>query len=438
MKLPLLLIPVLGLLFLAPFEVQADSCVTAQCHQSLRSLAYQHQPAVDGECLSCHARIAAEHPGTGSKSFKLVEKGAALCYQCHDVQNKKKVVHAPVAEGDCTTCHNPHGAANRFLLDVGEDQSGLCFDCHDNESFNRQSTHGPAAVGACTACHSPHQTDHKSLLKQPLRELCLDCHQDFSQQMKAAPVVHPPVQKGPCTDCHDPHSATAPFVLKKKMPDLCFECHANVGERLSKAKYKHKPIDQQGSCGSCHSTHFSKAKGLLPSGEKSLCLSCHGGDNRGTPPLKNIKTQLQDKKYLHGPLADGTCTPCHDPHGSDNFRMLTGPYPQGVYFPYQEGAYDFCLQCHDPKLLKFAETSIYTNFRDGNRNLHFVHVADNRKGRTCRLCHDHHASNGEKLISQGGFPFGGWNIPTRFQKTESGGSCASGCHRPLQYDRNAR
>ena len=435
MKAPFALLA-LGLLLFLPAGSRADSCLTADCHASIRNLAHRHQPAADGECLSCHVQTGAEHPVKGGKSFGLVEKGSALCYQCHDAMGKMRVVHSPVKDGDCISCHNPHGAANRFLLAVGEDQSELCFGCHDSAPFKQEAMHSPVAVGACTICHSPHQSDQKSLLLLTVRELCLKCHQDFARQMQAATVVHPPVKNGPCTDCHDPHASSAPFVLKKKMPDICFDCHAEVGKRLASAKLKHKPIEQAGSCGICHSTHFSQAKGLLPTDEKSLCLRCHGVDNLGTPPLQNIKKQLEGKTHLHGPIQEGGCVPCHDPHGSDFSRLLKGQYPDGLYFPYQEGAYDLCLKCHDKQLLRFEETTLYTKFRNGNRNLHFVHVSDVRKGRTCRLCHETHASDGEKLISKGGLPFGDWKIPIRFVPTETGGSCAPGCHRALEYDRD--
>jgi predicted CXXCH cytochrome family protein len=193
---------------------------------------------------------------------------------------------------------------------------------------------------------------------------------------------------------------------------------------------------QPGSCGKCHAAHTSKAKRLLPTGEKELCLGCHGVDNLGVPPLKNIKTELEGKKYLHGPLKNGKCTGCHDPHGSGNFRLLTGPYPETLYAPYKDGIYDFCLKCHNKSLLRFAESTIYTNFRNGKRNLHYVHVVNSRKGRTCRICHAPHAGNGEKLIHTDGLRFGEWNIPLNFKSTATGGSCAPGCHRSYTYDRD--
>jgi predicted CXXCH cytochrome family protein len=115
--------------------------------------------------------------------------------------------------------------------------------------------------------------------------------------------------------------------------------------------------------------------------------------------------------------------------------MLRGSYPAGIYAPYKEGIYGACLNCHEKNLLRFADTTLYTGFRNGSRNLHYVHVANNRKGRTCRICHAPHASNGVKLIDKDGSKFGEWDIPINFQISATGGSCAPGCHRAFQYDR---
>ena len=114
--------------------------------------------------------------------------------------------------------------------------------------------------------------------------------------------------------------------------------------------------------------------------------------------------------------------------------MLPGNYPAALYVPYKEGTYDACLKCHEKNLLRFAETTLYTGFRNGSRNLHYVHVVS-QKGRTCRVCHEPHASNEEKLITKEGIKFGAWKIPLNFKKTATGGSCEPGCHRAFKYDR---
>jgi len=415
-------------------QVFAAACVTTQCHPAIGGIKMPHAPVQAGECNSCHIQRSKEHPVAGGKSFELSAKGAALCSQCHDAKGTKKVVHEPVKEGDCISCHKPHGASGPFLMDLGEDQTSFCLNCHDAKPFQQKFMHGPAAVGTCTQCHDPHESSEKALLKGPVRDLCLKCHADFAKILQESAVVHPPVAKGPCTSCHNPHGTPVVSFINKKMPELCIDCHGKIGKRLAGVKVPHKPVMAEGGCVNCHSAHYAKAKGLLSADEKTVCLSCHGKDNLGKPPLRNIQRDLEGKKYLHGPIQKGSCKACHDPHGSDYFRMLPGNYPSTLYAPYTEGAYDACLKCHEKNLLRFPETTLYTGFRNGNRNLHYVHVVG-RKGRTCRVCHEPHAGDLPKLIRKEGAQFGEWKIPLNFKITSTGGSCEPGCHRAFKYDR---
>ncbi|MBJ6751597.1 cytochrome c3 family protein [Geomonas anaerohicana] len=423
-----------GLALFCTCPAFAASCTTTECHAPLAAVKYPHAPVKDGDCSPCHVQKGKEHPVKGAKSFDLTAKGADLCKDCHEGIGKKRLVHAPVKEGECTGCHKPHGAAQRFLLDVGEDRSALCLNCHDAKPFKEKFMHGPAAVGSCGTCHDPHDSAEKGLMKGKVRDICLSCHADFAKLLKQATVVHPPVGKDSCTACHDPHGSPNRMFIKNKLPDLCTGCHKNIGKVVASAKVLHKPMLQEGGCSNCHSSHYGKAKGMLSADQMTVCLGCHGTDTLGTPPLKNIKKQIEGKPFLHGPLKKGDCRACHDPHGSDNFRMLKGNYPDDLYLPYKEGAYDACLKCHERNLLRFPETTIYTKFRNGNRNLHYVHVVA-RKGRTCRICHEAHASDGEKLINKEGSQFGAWKIPLNFSITSTGGSCAPGCHRKFKYDR---
>lgn len=413
----------------------ADSCVTTACHTAIGNLKIPHQPVKDGDCGSCHRRKAKEHPVKGEKAFELTLTGGALCSQCHDAKGKSKVVHQPVKDGECTACHKPHGAANRYLLDVGEDRSSLCFGCHEDAPFKMKFKHGPAAIGECTKCHDPHESQAKAMLKGPVRDVCLGCHADFGAKLKAAKVVHPPVKEGPCTTCHNPHGSPVQYYLQKKMPDLCVGCHTDIGSKVAGVKVPHKPVMAPGGCINCHSAHFSQAKGLLSTDEMNTCLGCHDTDSLGQPPLRNIKKDLEGKKYLHGPILKGKCTACHDPHGSDYFRMLRGSYPATLYVPYKDGIYAACLKCHNKNMLGSAETTTDTGFRNGKRNLHFVHVANGQKGRTCRICHEPHAANEVKLIRKEGVKFGDWILPLNFKITPTGGSCEPGCHKAFKYDR---
>lgn len=431
----------LGLLMVtsAASAASAQTCLTAECHAEFASLGNAHSPVSEGECTSCHQQVQEQHPATEGPSFKLVEAGAKLCYQCHDSYGRKLFVHDPVKGGECTACHNPHGAASgQFLLGAEHDLTAVCTECHDQEVFAGEYRHGPSASGACVECHDPHESNQTALLTQPVQKSCTRCHVEMAKGLATSPYIHSAVEESACTGCHNPHSSPSPNLLQKDLESLCLECHRSVGKNAQKARVKHAALYRDEKCSACHSTHFSQFPSLLIASQQEVCLSCHGTDNFSkSNPLKNIAKEIGDKPILHGPLREGNCSKCHDPHGSDNFRLLKGKYPAGFYQPYEKDSYGFCLDCHDKNLLRFADTSIYTEFRNGKQNLHFVHVSNKYKGRTCRACHEPHASDAEKLMSGEGAKFGDWQVPTRFIKTDTGGSCSPGCHRTYEYDRES-
>ncbi|WP_226373886.1 hypothetical protein [Citrifermentans bemidjiense] len=41
----------------------------------------------------------------------------------------------------------------------------------------------------------------------------------------------------------------------------------------------------------------------------------------------------------------------------------------------------------------------------------------------------------DSLISSKAYGFGSWEIPIKFEATETGRGCSVGCHRTLRYDR---
>jgi predicted CXXCH cytochrome family protein len=167
-----------------------------------------------------------------------------------------------------------------------------------------------------------------------------------------------------------------------------------------------------------------------------LCLSCHDRDYKKDDgkDIMDMKKWLAENTDHHGPIKQKDCSGCHNPHGSQNFRILRNPYPPTFYKPFATENYNLCFSCHEKTIVLNPETTKLTNFRNGNMNLHFTHVNKPVKGRTCRACHETHASNYPKHIREA-VPFGSWELPVNFQKTETGGSCAPGCHKIKKYDR---
>jgi len=392
-----------------------EGCASEKCHAKLLKGSTVHPVAET--CETCHEPVATPHPQKGKHTFKLTQEPQELCNTCHEAFTTKKHVHSPVKEGMCTTCHDPHSAGEPKLL--AQPMKNLCGTCHaDHVDF--KVIHGPVSAGECTACHTPHASDNKALLLKEGEELCVGCHLDMPEVLKKK-YVHPALASG-CTSCHNPHGAAHRKLLAEEGGQLCFTCHAEIGERVKNAPVAHPALMSDESCASCHSPHASDNERMLLQSEKEICLGCHT-----TLIAKNMTV-------FHGPINKGKCTPCHNPHGGQYPKLLMQAFPSEPYIPYTDAEYGLCFSCHKRDLLQYPETSFATDFRDGERNLHYVHVHNKQKGRNCRLCHNLHGGPNPKLIANS-VTFGKWDLPLKFVKTETGGGCSPGCHKPLYYDR---
>ena len=137
--------------------------------------------------------------------------------------------------------------------------------------------------------------------------------------------------------------------------------------------------------------------------------------------LTNMKQLLAENPHQHGPVADKDCSACHNPHGGDNFRLLTKVYPAEFYSPYDPKLYALCFDCHEESMVKDPKTTTLTKFRNGDQNLHYVHVNKDERGRTCRACHEVHASKQAHQIRDA-VPYGhtGYMLKVNFTQTPNG------------------
>lgn len=349
----------------------------------LHLLKYRYVPLFLAGCMV--ALLAAQNIHARNKIFAINTEASCIASACHSSMGKKQHIHEPVANGDgCTECHEvlkkgEHGF--RLKMPV----PGLCYSCHENKA-DKKYKHNPVEQGMCLDCHFPHESDNKRLLIQPsIGALCFTCH---DEKEFAGSTPHAPVSEGKCLDCHGPHSTDYPKQLVKPVPDLCFVCH---------------------------NREIKDTKGVP------------------LPSPKDIYTG--QGMTLHKPFAQGKCVDCHSPHPVNEHRLLKGHYPEGFYTSYSEDSYALCFQCHPGtrKALKESRTLTDTGFRNGNLNLHYRHV-NRAKGRTCKACHHHHGSRNPRLIRDT-FPFGNRILAVKYEKTETGGSCAPACHARAQYDR---
>jgi predicted CXXCH cytochrome family protein len=414
-----------------------SSCTTGGCHTQMGADRYVHGPVVVGACKACHTpKPNVAHPSKAKDSegdFEFVAQGADLCYTCHERKNVLPVVHGPVQWGQCSFCHDPHQSPNRFRLKETP-VSKLCFKCHKDDKTTSKEVHGPVALGECTACHDPHQGKDKVRLTAQGNALCLGCHEERKQEFATRKFSHKPAREN-CNGCHDPHTSDNPARTRKPVPELCFSCHEAQGKHVAGARTQHDAYKIEKKCLNCHDPHTADQPKQLRAVAAQLCLGCHDKElETPTGKIMNMKAWLADNPVIHGPIRQGDCPACHNPHGSDNFRILRRAYPPQFYAPFSTEQYALCFGCHEPTLALEATTVKLTNFRNGEKNLHFVHVNRPDKGRTCRACHETHASKRPKQIRES-VSFGRWDVPTNYEKSDTGGRCTPGCHVSRGSDR---
>ena len=104
----------------------------------------------------------------------------------------------------------------------------------------------------------------------------------------------------------------------------------------------HYPYEE-GDCASCHD---KLSLGSMVEPQPGLCYICH-------EDLAGIYN------YLHGPVAGGYCTACHDPHRSDNEYLLKLTGDELCFYCHKQESVlknemhqDLdgmaCMDCHNP------------------------------------------------------------------------------------------
>ena len=414
-----------------PTSLEGRSCSEAGCHDALKKNKFVHGPVAADMCSSCHTvSNEARH------KFGLARDSEKLCSGCHIGVVSQKVKHFPAEAGECAACHNPHSANNDMLL-LNEEAGELCITCHDDvpTAGGKKHVHAPVEMKSCMACHEAHDSDHARLLKSAERETCTLCHDEVMDDSVTYKSVHKPAGEG-CLTCHKGHGSDQPKLLVAAKPDLCYKCHEDKKTAAEADATTHEALLKDHGCDKCHLPHSSKVARLGRKPHVELCSDCHGKTvlfNGKVAP--DIKKTITGPTFKHGPVQEGNCGGCHDLHGPQKSRLLVKNYTADFYASFDMKEYALCFDCHDSKMLLTIETEAATGFRDGTRNLHYVHVNKERKGRACRACHAAHATNAPKLVSKT-VRFGQWDLPIGFSKTETGGKCESGCHLPKSYDRS--
>ena len=137
-----------------------------------------------------------------------------------------------------------------------------------------------------------------------------------SEQVKGAVAVpaesgssrHQPAKD--CNKCHEEGSRYNRKQLHQPLQLLCYRCHTNFGMALD--AHIHGPV-AVGACLSCHNPHQSDEPKLLTAKDPQLCYQCHVGTDIIEIPV-------------HRDNQSAKCTKCHDPHLSGNKFLLRPNY----------------------------------------------------------------------------------------------------------------
>jgi DmsE family decaheme c-type cytochrome len=258
--------------------------------------------------------------------------------------------------------------------------SDTCTACHESEGKSLSaSLHGkaqnartPAAKAnqSCETCHGPGREHAESGDKTKIRrftamqprdasDVCVSCHVRDSHAMWKGSMHD--MRNLSCVTCHSIHSPKSAAAQLKtvSVTETCVTCHKTEVAKTQRSG--HMPLREgKMECTSCHDPHGSQNVRLLKAGNwiNETCVSCHT-EKRG-PYL-----------WDHAPVREA-CNTCHDPHGSNNDRLLVAKLPM------------LCQRCH---IGTRHPSTIYDGTQLAARSNRLI-------GRGCVNCHAQiHGSN---------------------------------------------
>jgi DmsE family decaheme c-type cytochrome len=217
-----------------------------------------------GSCESCHTGASAHaQTGDPAQVLGFMtataERVDEACLRCHSRDRAQafwKGSAHELQEVSCTGCHTVHGGNEKLL--ARSDQGSTCFTCHFDvrADMMKRSRHplrdatraSMSGKMSCSSCHNPHGARSRALIDaRSVNDKCYECHTE-----KRAPVLweHSPVKED-CLVCHTPHGSSNERLLVTRVPRLCQECHMQ-GRHQSGTLAPTSTFAINRSCLNCH------------------------------------------------------------------------------------------------------------------------------------------------------------------------------------------
>ncbi len=323
-------------------------------------------------CNHCHVLVPGQARGMQRNIFR--KNIDDLCQECHAAALEDNLNHRvgirpsmrvpddlhlnARGEISCITCHDPHAEyisskthTRTYFLRRQMLKRELCLACHAEENYQEPQVTidlvAPAnnavvdtlpvpLIGTVSEGSIEEVTVeiNETRLVLSVRARTFSTLLRLTEGINAVRVTGPGVVPVVLNILYNP-------TLPKDMTYRLYRSHGMVNRR------------------DCFACHDEKARGwAIPGDDKDLCARCH---DPGTPG-----------RFLHGPVAIGSCTVCHDPHGQTNPAFLSRP------------GEELCFQCHT----------------QGNVLRHLVGAGGEAflRQKGCTYCHDPHSADRKYLL----------------------------------------
>jgi hypothetical protein len=301
-----------------PTSLQCDSC-----HSNFVAFkpAAMNHAGLASQCLSCHngSYVAAN---ALAKSGSHLPTGAQ-CDVCHirgyiafaPATMNHAATTAPVAAGNCSTCHGGAFVAINAQAKPGTHvaTTAQCDTCHNSTlswataAFNH-ATATPAVAGRCSACHNSTSALGKPATHVPTTAQCDVCHTGFvafAPALTNHAATTGPAATGNCSTCHGGAHVSVGARAKPATHIVtaaqCDGCHATVA--WLPTSFAHAGV-ASGSCATCHNGTSARGKATSHLPTAAACDACHAG-------FATFTTGTMNHGATSAPVAVGNCATCH-------------------------------------------------------------------------------------------------------------------------------
>lgn len=197
----------------------------------------------------------------------------------------------------------------------------------------------------CKTCHVMADKPRKrgEVPDNPEDSACHQCHKNIIQMNSG----HAPALNWLCSECHTGKTgeynegvSLSKYAAPDPIMERCFSCHDKIKNDWMARKSEHGPV-RDGRCNRCHNPHGGENLFFLRKPIWELCTTCHAEKAVGEHVISSfVRAKSHPTQGRPDPARPGrelVCSGCHDPHGS-----------QGIYLLRTKGqtAFSICVRCH--------------------------------------------------------------------------------------------